>query len=359
MIEVINVYDLIKIKPDFFKMIIDDNKINKIVINRKNYYLIKDDVQKHYDFVFKENAIESVVLMNDYCVIENNPESDINSIKAQKHIFNRGVKELNKQNHINNIEKILSHVDTDVFSDTNVIASLDCEFYYDKKMPFIKEIGVIKINIKTKEVETLYFNITENKLDNKYNYLTSIVEAEIYTSFSDAIEKIDLFLKDVDVLIGHAISNDIKVLKKKGYLFSKDIVIADTQKMFSMKYNSDTKTLFDCADFLQVDCTNLLPKKINIKELAKQIDDNNFLNTKGYKNYMYQELILHNAFNDAYLTMVVYLILLNEDQNFEKRNICRYDFLNGIKDKINIQYHKNIFNFIKKKNLQENKELCS
>jgi DNA polymerase III epsilon subunit-like protein len=141
-------------------------------------------------------------------------------------------------------------------------------------------------------------------------------------------ELIDVFcnhLKSVDVLVGHNIEFDIKMLKVELLRFIYSNTISDEK---SIKYKNN---LYDLSNFENIYCT--MQKSIDLCGIKKQDKFGKEYNKYPKLIELHQKLFntspdnLHNAFNDILITLRCYIkmnydvdLLKNCEKFIEKTN---------------------------------------
>jgi hypothetical protein len=233
----------------------------KTIINNEENSTLPEMVKNH----FRETHLSSSTLKIKKAKAEN---------KKSQNEYNLKVK----------FKKRISFVDAHMKS-SKAFLSIDLEFAATKRGSFITEIGYSFYDSKTEKIENKHYIILDNLHERKYCYipeghmeLFSYGDSE-RTSLSSAKKQLKSIINKADCLIFHGAGADLKLLS--------DVFDASSCKII------DTSKLSQ-AIFEQLDGASL----------------GNIL-----KRYDMEEQPLHNAGNDAVLTMLILAKLVN-NENF-------------------------------------------
>mgnify|MGYP001196159624 CR=1 FL=1 len=312
---------------------------NFIIIN-KNLYLLKSEVEEIYEKLPEFKVIK-----------KNNNKINIKSADSYKDFFNK-MKSIRHKNIIiqkNEEEQEKKYLENliEKLKDIKSIAAIDCE-YNDEE---ITELGILIYNLVDKEFTPYHFSKKRNKSNPenspyKNRNLLSLTNVTYVSDLNVLKDKIKNILDDQELIVGHAVKNDKDRMSSYNLYKINNGRLFDTQKCF---YNEE-KEVIGLKDAI-------LRKDDNwgkdLLQLKNKKNFSNFIN--GIKNYykgfeddnLINGIAIHNAFNDAYLSLLLLDKLIEEkigEPLIEKKD------WNGFNKKCMIQYNKNVKKYLNEYN---------
>lgn len=335
-----NIQSVLKRKNTNFPLehFFDYGDKNFIIIN-KNLYLLKKEVDSLYKKVpefdiinkSKENiSIKKATSYQDFF-------DKMKSIRHKNIIIQKNEEEQEKKYLENIIEKL---------SKRETIAAIDCEYNNTE----ITELGILIYNMKKEEFEPFHFSIKRNK----YNPENSPYKNKNILSLSNVIyvshlnklkDKIESIL-DNRLIVGHAVKNDKDRLSSYDLYRINNGRLFDTQRCF---YNEEKEVIglkdavlkkgFEWdSNFVSEKNKRRYISFINdIKDYYKGFEDDNMI--KG--------VAIHNAFNDAYLSLWLLNKLIEEKTG---KSLIKQEAWDGFNKKCMIQYNRNLNKYLNEYN---------
>lgn len=195
------------------------------------------------------------------------------------------------------------------------IVAIDCEFNRDE----ITEIGLFIIDIEKDTFDMIHYCKIKEDMDSispfRNPYSLSLGNPYYVNDISEISDKVSLILSEADCIIGHAIKNDVDVLRKNGIKGMRKRAIVDTQKIFH-KINNQLLSLSGAVDHYGSDfLDNVVSEESSliVDEIKEEFEKThpNFI-----KKNLYNKLFIHNALNDAVCTMFLLGQIYKKEHNF-------------------------------------------
>tara|TARA_B100002019_G_C21238789_1_gene584281 strand:+ start:604 stop:1659 length:1056 start_codon:yes stop_codon:yes gene_type:complete len=244
--------------------------------------------------------------------------------------------------HRDNLYKESRYVDNtlDNVENSNVFASIDCEFNRDK----ITEVGIFVFNRLLGTFKKYHFcerkEIEETSISPFKNpNVLSLTKPYYVEKIEDVMQNVNDILDDVDILVGHAVANDIIRLRKYGVKVKP--IIIDTQKIYQ-KINEEQISLSDGFNYYGSYLSDYLDRELKNEDMGVILD----FYTSRYPNFIKDNLssniFIHNAFNDAILALFLLNGVLKKEKSYTLINKAEEK---AIANELLIDYNSNISKF--------------
>lgn len=312
-------------------------------IKKNNDFDIKDYFVKEVYFTIKDKTIYlektgvDLLFPNldiDFYKLEDNIYKS-SSVKDFKKIINdlkieeNRIKSLIVKEKHRTLKDYLSEIDT-ALCKYKRICSIDCEFNKED----ITEIGIIIIDLNNNSYENYHYILEKKEAchDNSpfgVKNKNSLSEINFFKTMDDKRSEINKILSSVDVVIGHNIESDKRQIIKSDIFNFKNIYFIDTQRILYKK-NKEIFSLKNALLTEKINVSDYVSENITKKfqKLRKNYTGLNYV--QFFEEYNYNNVSLHNGYNDAFLTMLLFnsiaedycnITIINEDL---KKKLANY-----------------------------------